>query len=106
MKMIPSLRERKRYLAYEVISDNHIANEAASKAVMNSIKDFIGYHGMAKAGIIQVMPGIVRVSHTSVDLVKTALALVPGIDGKNAMIRIKYVSGSLDKAKSMINGGA
>lgn len=104
--MIPNLRERKRYMAYEIISDNHISNESATKSVMNGIKDFLGTYGMAKAGIMHVKPGILRVGHTEVDRVKAALALIHNIEGKNAIIRTKYVSGSLDKTKSMINGGA
>jgi len=105
MKMIPSLRERKRYLVYKVVSDKQISREMARQAVFSGIKEFLGVYGMAKAGVIYVTDNIIRVSHTEVDKAKTALSLISKISGDRAMVNTVYVSGSLNKAKS-INGGA
>jgi len=105
MKMIPSLRERKRYLAYKVISDKQISNEKVSEAVLSAIKDFLGVYGMAKAGVISVKNNVLRVTHTEVEKVKTALSLINKIDGEMAKVQTIYVSGSLNKAKG-ISGGA
>ncbi len=105
MKTIPSLRERKRYLAYKVVSDKQISNEMAQNAVFTGIRDFLGVYGMAKAGIMAVTNSVLRVTHTETEKVKTALSLISEINGNRAIVQTVYVSGSLHKAKS-INGGA
>ena len=101
MKMIPSLRERKRYLLYKVISDKQHSNEKVKEAVLTGIKNFLGTYGMAKAGIMHVTNNILRITHTETDKVKTALSLISEIDGQRTIVQTKYVSGSLNKIKTI-----
>jgi RNase P/RNase MRP subunit POP5 len=49
--MLPTLREKKRYLVYEVITNKEITKQDAENAVKQAIKEFIGDYGMAKANI-------------------------------------------------------
>lgn len=102
--MIPSQRERKRYMKFKVVSDNPISKEITKDAVMSGIREFLGTYGMAKAGITMVTENILRVAHTETDKVKTALSLISKINGTRAIVHTVYVSGSLEKAKSI--GGA
>ncbi len=106
--LLPSLREKKRYLVYEVISKNRF-NDAfqANKAVVEAAKEFLGNLGMARAGIIamndqwnaDMQRGIIRVNNRHVDSLKASLVFAGSIDGKDAIVRSVGASGILKKAK-------
>ncbi|MCH8003629.1 MAG: ribonuclease P protein component 2 [Nanoarchaeota archaeon] len=105
--LLPSLREKKRYLAYEVISNSRF-NDAVSvnKAIYDAANVFLGNLGMAKAGIIPIndkwndktQRGIIRVSNKHVDELKASLIFVKNIQGKDAMVKSVGASGILKKA--------
>ena len=106
--ILPSLREKKRYLVFEVISKEPIND---FKLVWNSIRDscihFLGQLGVAKAGIIplenkwnsRLQKGIIRISHKHVDSVRASFALAGNLAGKEAIIKSLGVSGILKKAE-------
>ena len=107
--ILPSLREKKRYLVFEVISKEKINDaELVSNAVWHYSLQFLGQFGTAKAGIIVLnnkwnpehQRGIVKVSHKHVDAVKSALALANKIDNKDVIFRSIGVSGILKKAEN------
>ena len=51
--VMPSLREKKRYLAFEVISKQKVEDfNKVQESIMGSALEFIGHLGMAKAGAI------------------------------------------------------
>ena len=51
--VLPSLREKKRYLVFEVISKGKISNaDEVSDAIWRSSLQFIGQLGAAKAGLM------------------------------------------------------
>ena len=106
--VLPSLREKKRYLAFEVISREKINDfGAVSNAVMHYSLQFLGQLWAAKAGIMVLnnkwdahnQRGIIKVSHKHVDAVKAALALAGKIDGKDVIFRSIGVSGILNKVE-------
>ena len=106
--LLPSLREKKRYLAYEAIS-KHKFNDAihVSKAILDATNGFLGNLGMAKAGILMLndkwnenmQRGIMRVNNKHVDELKAALIFVKSIDGKDAVVKSVGASGILRKAQ-------
>ncbi len=106
--LLPSLRERKRYLAYQVISEYRF-NDAVhiNKAILDAANEFLGNMGMAKAGIIPIndkwsekmQRGILRVSHKHVDELKASLIFVKNIQGKEVVIKSVGASGILRKAQ-------
>ena len=107
--VLPSLREKKRYLAFEVISKEKINDSGdVSNAIMHYSLQFLGQLGMAKAGIMVLnnkwdahnQRGIIKVSHKHVDAVKAALALADKIDGKDVIFRSIGISGILNKAEN------
>lgn len=102
--LIPSLREKKRYIAYQVAAEARVSKEAAQKAIQASVKQFVGDLGSAQAGIMFLKDwkentGIMRVSTKSVDQVKAALALVKEVNGSQAKISSVGMSGVVDKVR-------
>ena len=107
--ILPSLREKKRYLVFEIISKERISDfNAVSDAVHHYSVQFLGQLGTAKAGIIvlnnkwnpQLQRGIIKVGHKSADFIKAALMLADKIDGKEVIFRSLGVSGILKKAEN------
>ena len=105
--LLPTLREKKRYLAYEVISKNKFYDTVhVNIAILDAAKEFLGDFGMAKAGILPIdkwnektQRGIMRVNNKHVDNLKASLIFVKNIDGKDVIIRSVGASGILKKAQ-------
>ncbi len=111
--ILPSLREKKRYLAFGILSKKRIKDySGVSKAIWQGMLSFAGTKGVAQAGLIllpekydpQTQRGIIRVSNRQVDALKASLALIQEINGVPAIIRSVGVSGSLKKATKHIAG--
>ena len=107
--VMPSLREKKRYLAFEVISKQKIEDSNKVKeSIMGGALEFLGHLGMAKAGAIilkdkwnkDLQRGIIKVNNKEVDNLKAALAFIEKIDGKEAIVKSVGVSGILKKAEN------
>ncbi len=107
--ILPSLREKKRYLAFEVISKSGIYdyNQIAG-AINDSLLQLIGQLGAGKAGIKfledkfnkGLQRGIIKVNHKHVDHLRASLALIKDIDEKEVIVRSIGVSGILKKAEN------
>ena len=107
--ILPSLREKKRYLVFEVISKEKIDDiDAVSSAISKASLRFLGQFGSAKAGIIvlnnkwdaQKQRGIMKISHKHVDDVKASLVFAKKIGNSEVIIRSLGVSGILKKAEN------
>ena len=101
--MMPTLKEKKRYIAFEVLSKAKITKKAAQNAINKSILELIGNLGYAKAAnqFIDVWKnnkGIIKVSHTEVEKLKASLLFVESIDNNEAIVRSIGSSGILKKA--------
>ncbi len=105
--LLPTLKERKRYILFRVISDLKFEKEDISKCVTQACLQFLGEYGVAQAGI-QFLPetwnmesqtGVIRAGHKFVDHVKASLALVRDINGKKANLSSIKVSGVINKVK-------
>ncbi len=109
--MLPSLREKKRYLVFEILPENKEVKITSffdvNRAVWDACLAFLGELGTSKAGIMLLKDkwdakkqrGIVRVDRKYVDHVKTSLALVKKVNGEKALIRCIGVSGVLGKSE-------
>ncbi|MFH1591692.1 MAG: Rpp14/Pop5 family protein [archaeon] len=104
----PTLRERKRYLAFEAITHGSVSDHrSVYQAIEDSVLRLTGSRGLASAGLIPMddswqqkgQRGLVRVAHTSIDLLKAAMTTITKIDGKDAVVRSLGMSGILKKAK-------
>ena len=106
--LLPTLKEKKRYLAFEIISKSKIkAFSEVSKAIWSSTLAFAGTKGTARMGI-WVFPekynpekqrGLVRVGHRSLDELKASLALIKHIEEQPVIVRSIGASGILAKAE-------
>jgi len=106
--LLPSLKEKKRYLAYEVISKHSFSDAVhVNKAILDAAEDFLGSLGMAKAGILtlndqwnlKMQRGVMRVNNKHVDDLKSSFIFVKNIDGKEVIVNSVGVSGILRKTQ-------
>ncbi len=103
--LIPSLRERKRYLVFEYISKAVISPEDAGKTIMKAAREFLGDLGVAGAGLKIIKDkykknrGIVRVNHKFVDHVRASFCFVNEVAGNPVQLRSIGASGILKKAQ-------
>ena len=110
MRLLPSLREKKRYVVFEVLSKKSIPTKTALNAIQDAFLSFSGEHRAAIAGIYlppnlyneKKQQGIVRVNHTLVDLIRASFCCMKQIAAESAIVRSIAVSGSLKKAKQKI----
>jgi len=105
--ILPTLKERKRYILFKITSNYEINTEKVSAQVTKACLQFLGELGVADGGIQflketwnkKEKTGIIRCGHKFVDKTKAALALVKDIDGKKAKITCLKVSGVINKMK-------
>lgn len=105
----PTLKERKRYLAYS-ITGKSLRAEDVEKAVIRKFQEMYGDYGLASAGIIFLKDtfsrnkGLIRVNHKNVNHLKAALTLIPDINHDEILIKSNGVSGTIKKALTFIRG--
>ncbi len=103
--LLPTLREKNRYLVLEIISDKKFSKKAVQRAIWDTAFDFLGIFGVAKLSLWVVdwdekkQKGIVKVNKQSVKEIKTIIALIERIEGKKALPRILGISGTIKAAK-------
>ena len=105
MRIKPSLREKKRYLAYAIASRRPISKDLG-KPIEHCLKRKLGLFDGSDAGIIHVkynqkmQRGIIRMDNRYVNKVKVALMLANapelGID-EDFSIRTLLISGMISK---------
>ncbi|NQU99066.1 hypothetical protein HQ533_06425 [Candidatus Woesearchaeota archaeon] len=102
--LLPTLKEKKRYLVYEVLSENNLKKDL-SREIVKKVASLLGIFDSAKAGIQSVeydskkQKGVLRVTVKGVDKLKTSLALINLLNDEEVTIRTIGVSGILKKAK-------
>lgn len=103
--LLPTLRERNRYIAFELISDSRFKREEVVKAVWNTVLRFLGESGASKTSLWlmdwseEKQSGILKVNHNSVDEVRAALALLKDINKVNCIPHVFGVSGTVKKTR-------
>jgi ribonuclease P/MRP protein subunit POP5 len=107
--LLPSLKERKRYIVFEVIARSSMKERDVSDAITQSLHEYIGDLGMAQAGLQFIKwknnKGIARVNHTSADLLKASFTFIRSIKNKKAIVRSLGTSGILIKAQKNYMAG-
>ena len=107
-QILPSLREKKRYLVFEVISEQKIVeSELVSNAVLHHFSEFVGNLGCAKSGLIilnnkwnpELQKGVIKINNKHVDALKASLTFIDKIDNKQVIFRSIGLSGILNKAE-------
>ncbi|MFT4304508.1 MAG: Rpp14/Pop5 family protein [Candidatus Woesearchaeota archaeon] len=105
---MPVLREKKRYLAFEIISNDKINFNLASNAIKEAFIRYAGLDGYANAGILilkdlynpEMNSGVIKVSNKEIDRLKTSLLFIKKIGNKNVIFKTKSCSGIIKKIKN------
>lgn len=108
MKLQPSLRQKKRYVVFEIIADRKFSYPEIKEEVDKSLLLFWGQLGLARASPIMVSEKfqleqqkfIIKVNHNYVDELKAALTLSKKIKNTPIIFRSMTVSGILKKASN------
>jgi len=106
----PSLKEKRRYLVYEVISSMNLTYKDIKDSINTAFKELFGLEGLSRAGLefieFQDNKGIVRVSTKGLDMLKASFCFVRKINKDDVVLRSLGVSGMLKKARNkFILGG-
>ncbi len=110
----PTLKERQRYVVYEVLSTSPVPMRQFHEYAMSACKDMLGLFDGAGAGLLSVKydekthRGIIRVNNQFVDKLKVCLGLIKDFRIGQAVIsctiKIVFVSGLMNKAKTKMEG--
>lgn len=108
----PTLRDKKRYLAYEIISAQKIPFQDLTNAMWHGILNYMGEAGAAEAGAWimknewneEKQTGMIRCSHTAVEKIRAGLALLDKIGNAPVIIRVIGVSGTIKAAEKKYFG--
>ncbi len=100
----PSLKSKKRYIAFELISENsRVSMESFTKALVNNMLSLFGETSTANCGInLEIFNGkrgIIRCSRDAVDKVIIALTLINSIGDVRVVPLTIGVSGTIKKCK-------
>ena len=104
LKNLPSLREKKRYIIYEVISNSKMNFDLVKDALNGIFERFLGAVNLARANIIifedfKNQKGIIKVNNSYIDYVKAAFIQINKIGNEEVIVRSAGISGILNKAK-------
>ena len=105
--LLPSLKERNRYIVYEVKSSSELNFKDVKKEISEAILRFLGELETAKASALILNDwrdnkGIVKVGHKHVNKARVALMLIKYINNKKVIFQTIRVSGTLKKARSFV----
>ena len=106
-RILPTLRQKKRYIVFEIIADKKIRDiKAVSKAIWDNSLKLLGELGVSKAEIwvltekfdLEMQRGIVKVNNKYLPQAKSALLMVDKIGNQKVVLKTVGVSGILNKA--------
>jgi len=101
----PTLRERKRYIAFQVIpeTDEDFTYSDLEAAIWNVTLDFLGEDGVAKTSMWllkdtwnpRIGVGIIKCNHKSTELIIASLGLIDRLGDNRICFKILKVSGTI-----------
>ena len=110
MSLLPSLRQKKRYIVFEVVAEEALPVSDIHAQIQPVLGEFLGQLGLARASPL-LLPErsahnrfILKVNHNYVDECKAALLLIKKIKNRQVLLRSITVSGTLKKAGLQIRG--
>ncbi len=101
-RLLPSLRAKKRYLAFELISEVPVSRSDLVKEVMSSASSLLGDITASECDIkvlgFEESKGIIQCSHTKVKETRASLTTLTRVNGKRATVHIFGTSGTIKRA--------
>jgi len=106
MKLLPTLKEKKRYIVFQVLAEKKFSLTEVKSSVEEMLLSFLGQLGVARSAPIFIeekfnlnqQKFVLKVGHKYVDEVKAALALGKSIKNTPVIIKSITTSGILKKA--------
>lgn len=108
-KMLPpSLRASKRYIIFEVVSDEKIKYDDMINAIWSSMLNFLGELSVstAKMWLIKSLydegnqRGVIKCGHDYVEHIRAALSLIQVIGETNVIVKVLGVTGTIKSART------
>ncbi len=100
-RLLPSLRAKKRYLAFELISEEPASRSDVVKEIMSSASSLLGDANASECDIkilgFEDRKGIIQCSHAKVKETRASLAVLTRINGKRATLHILGTSGTVKR---------
>jgi len=101
-RLLPSLRAKKRYLAFELISEGPVSRGDLVKEVMSSASSLLGDVTTSECDIkvlgFEDWKGIIQCSHTKVKETRASLTTLTRVNGKRATLHVLGASGTVKRA--------
>ncbi|MCZ7356497.1 MAG: ribonuclease P [Candidatus Methanoperedens sp.] len=102
MKTLPVLRDKKRYLAFEVASEQEITRQELVGEISNSMRSLFGDAGCSEInfGLMSFggIYGIIRCSKENTEKTRAALACINKVRGFRISILVLGISGTIKGA--------
>ena len=107
--LLSSLKEKKRYVAFEVISQNKVNYADTAGAIIENYKKYFGIIGLARSNLMIMedwknQKGIIKVNNKYADELKSSLALIKSINNHDVIVRCIGVSGMINKVRAKYIG--
>ncbi len=108
LKTFPStLREKMRYIAFQIISEEPIEYSDLESAIWNTMLDFLGEEGVSKTSVwlmkdrwnANSQKGLLRCNNLSVTRVIASLGLIDRLGDNRMTFKILKVSGTIRGAE-------
>ena len=106
MKLLPSQRHKKRYVVFEIMSEQKFNFPEIREEINKSLARFWGELGLSRASPIlmeekfnrEKQRFVIKVNHTYVDELKSGIILTKTIKNTPIIIKSVITSGTLKKA--------
>ena len=100
--LLPSLREKKRYVVFEVISEDKQSFDRVKSLIKDQVKSLFGILGLANMGMIFLNDwngnrGIVRINNKYINNLRGCFV---NLNEQNLMVHTVGISGILKKARN------
>lgn len=104
----PSLRSHKRYIVFDIMSDEPIVYGELVNAIWNSMFDFMGELGVSESHLWFIhnlydeknQRCMIKCRHDAVERIRVMLSLIQTIGEVKCVIKILGVTGTIKSAKN------
>ncbi len=103
LRILPSLRERRRYIKFKVFSEEKISYSDLEQAIRNTCLEFFGEFGISNFSLNLIRNlwnekeqiGVLKCNHLSVPHIILSLSLIQRLGDARIRIKVLKVSGTI-----------
>lgn len=103
--LLPTLRQKKRYIAYKVIADKKLSQKDIENAIYGKTKEMYGTIGLSDIGIMffkekfnaEKQAGFFKVNHNKINQIRSVFPFIESINNEKAVVECITASGSMKK---------